>query len=160
MILNRLWLTACALCTIKSRFRINYWNGSAIASERTALALSQMVPTNTEAPNYQQTLESFANFDWSSIGATVERSDQYGAAVSLRFVRRSPSNKFQEIRLCCKNFLRTELPYQLALVMQQLQKFDTRILLDLKCHLYLLLEFVQFVSCSLLRILLRFASPC
>jgi len=73
----------------------------AIASERTALALSQMVPTNIETPNYQQPLESFADFDWSSIGATVERSDQYGAAVvnwrGLRFVRRSPSNKFQEI---------------------------------------------------------------
>lgn len=35
--------------------------------------------------------------------------------------------------------------------MQQLQKFDPRILLDLKCHLFLRLEFVLYESCSLLR---------
>lgn len=72
-----------------------------VALERIADSIQQLVPISTAAPNYQRPLESFAQFDWESIGATVERSDQYGAAIvswrSLQFVRRSPSNKFKEI---------------------------------------------------------------
>ena len=71
-----------------------------IALENIATSIQQLVPLSTAAPNYQQPLESFARFDWESISATVERSDQYGAAIvswrGLQFVRRSPSNKFGE----------------------------------------------------------------
>jgi hypothetical protein len=71
-----------------------------VALERIADSIQHLVPVSTAAPNYQQPLESFAQFDWSTIGATVERSDQYGAAIiswrGLQFVRRSPSNKFGE----------------------------------------------------------------
>lgn len=71
-----------------------------VALERIAESIQLLVPVSTAAPNYQQPLESFARFDWESIGVTVERSDQYGAAIvswrGLQFVRRSPSNKFCE----------------------------------------------------------------
>ncbi len=63
-------------------------------------------------------------------------------------------------RLCCKNFLRTEQSLQSARVIQQLRKFETRTLLDLKCLVFLLLEFVPCESCSLLRTPSKFASPC
>ncbi|MEP0755614.1 single-stranded DNA-binding protein [Trichocoleus sp. Lan] len=67
---------------------------------RLADAVERMAPANTVAPNYQRPLESFTKFDWASISATVERSDQYGAAVvnwhGQQFTRRSPSNKFGE----------------------------------------------------------------
>lgn len=72
-----------------------------VALERIAQCLEQHTPQVTYAPNYTFPLESFASFDWESIGATVERTDNYGAAiVSWRgnnFVRRSPNNKFGEI---------------------------------------------------------------
>ena len=72
----------------------------AVASERTSEAVQQMAQLNIEAPNFQRSLETFAQFDWASIGATVERTDQYGAAIvswrGLQYVRRSPSNKFGE----------------------------------------------------------------
>jgi hypothetical protein len=71
-----------------------------VALECIASAIQQLVPVNTAAPNYQRPLETFTSFDWESINATVERSDQYGAAIvswrGLQFVRRSPSNKFGE----------------------------------------------------------------
>ncbi len=54
----------------------------------------------------------------------------------------------QVSRLCRKNLLRTKDPHQLDLVMQQLEKFETRILLDLKCHLFRCLEFALCGSCS------------
>lgn len=76
-------------------------NRQMLALERLADAVERLAPTTTVAPNYQRPLECFANFDWDSIGATVERSDQYGAAIvswrGFQFVRRSPSNKFGEI---------------------------------------------------------------
>lgn len=72
-----------------------------LALERLADAVERLAPATTLAPNYQHPLEEFTTFDWSSIGATVERSDRYGAAIvnwrGLQFVRRSPSNKFGEI---------------------------------------------------------------
>lgn len=68
------------------------------ALERIAEALDRLAP-NT-APNYQRSLEEFRSFAWESISATIERSDQYGAAIvnwrGYQFVRRSPSNKFGE----------------------------------------------------------------
>lgn len=63
--------------------------------ERIAIA----VEGNQPVPNYLVTLSSFAQFDWSTIGATVETRDRDGAAVVLwhgnRYTRRSASNKFQ-----------------------------------------------------------------
>lgn len=71
-----------------------------VALEKIADALERLAPTSTSAPNYQYPLESFASFDWESIGATVERRDRDGAAIVTwrgnRFVRRAPSNKFGE----------------------------------------------------------------
>ncbi|MFK0730427.1 MAG: single-stranded DNA-binding protein [Gloeotrichia echinulata HAB0833] len=64
--------------------------------ERMAIALDRLSPRT--APNYQFPLELFKGFDWSSISATVEKHDQYGAAVvswnGQQYTRRSPSNKF------------------------------------------------------------------
>ncbi|NJR72945.1 MAG: hypothetical protein HC773_03120 [Scytonema sp. CRU_2_7] len=64
--------------------------------ERMAIALDRLSPRT--APNYQFPLESFKGFDWSAIGATVDKSDQHGAAVvswnGQQYTRRSPSNKF------------------------------------------------------------------
>ena len=72
-----------------------------LALEKLASAVERLVPSTTSAPNLTAPLETFTTFDWASIGATVERSDQYGAAIvfwrGLQFVRRSPSNKYQEI---------------------------------------------------------------
>ena len=72
-----------------------------VAIEKLAELISQLIPTSTAAPNHQAALENFKNFDWASIGANVERSDQYGPGIvtwrGQQFVRRSPSNKFGEI---------------------------------------------------------------
>ena len=74
---------------------------SMVALERIADSLDRHTTPTSNAPNYTFPLESFASFDWESIGASVERTDNYGAAiVSWRgnnFVRRSPNNKFGEI---------------------------------------------------------------
>lgn len=71
-----------------------------LALERLADAVERLTPINTVAPNLQRPLEGFASFDWSSIGATVERSDVYGAAIvswrGQQFVRRAPSNRYGE----------------------------------------------------------------
>lgn len=71
-----------------------------LALERLADAVERLAPTTTTAPNYIYSLESFKRFSWESIGATIERSDQYGPAIvswrGQQFVRRSPSNKFGE----------------------------------------------------------------
>lgn len=65
---------------------------------RIADALERIVPATPKGPNYQYPIESFPDFDWESIGAVVEKSDQYGAAVVLwggrTWLRRSPSNKY------------------------------------------------------------------
>lgn len=64
--------------------------------EKITAALERLAPRT--APNYQYSLESFKTFDWSSIGATVERSDRHGPAVvgwgGQQFIRRSPANKY------------------------------------------------------------------
>ncbi len=64
-----------------------------IALERLVYFVEQLVPEKPIVPNYKRSLNSFHNFDWASIGATVEKSDQYGAAIvswkGLRFVRRT-----------------------------------------------------------------------
>jgi len=71
-----------------------------LALERIAEAVERLAPATTAAPSYTYPLESFTSFDWSSIGATVVQSDQYGAAIvnwkGQQYVRRSPSNKFGE----------------------------------------------------------------
>lgn len=65
--------------------------------ERVAQSLEE-AEARKEAPNYQLHLEEFATFDFSSIGATIERADGQGAAIlnwkGRQFVRRSPTNKF------------------------------------------------------------------
>jgi len=65
--------------------------------ERVAQSLEE-AEARKEAPNYQLHLEEFATFDFSSIGATVERSDAQGAAIlnwqGKQFLRRSPTNKY------------------------------------------------------------------
>jgi hypothetical protein len=69
----------------------------AIALEQIAILLQQQLPRQP-APSYEAPLESFSNFDWSSIGAKVEMKDQYGVAVvSYRgeiYKRRSPDNVY------------------------------------------------------------------
>lgn len=71
-----------------------------LALERIALAVETLAPATKAAPSYQHSLENFARFDWATINATVERSDQYGAAIVIwrgqQYFRRSPSNKFGE----------------------------------------------------------------
>jgi len=65
--------------------------------ERVAQSLEE-AEARKEASNYQLHLEEFATFDFSSIGATVERSDAQGAAIlnwqGKQFLRRSPTNKY------------------------------------------------------------------
>ncbi|WP_026736161.1 single-stranded DNA-binding protein [Fischerella sp. PCC 9605] len=69
----------------------------AVSLERMTAALDRLSPRT--APNYQFPLEQFKSFDWSAIGATVERKDQYGAAIvswgGQQFTRRSPANKYE-----------------------------------------------------------------
>ena len=48
------------------------------ALERIADTIERLVPNGAAAPNYQRPLEEFSVFNWSSISAVVERSDQYG----------------------------------------------------------------------------------
>ncbi len=66
--------------------------------ERIAVAVESQAMANVAAPNYQHSLESFNQFNWASIGAAIERSDEYGAAIvswrGQQFTRRSPQNKF------------------------------------------------------------------
>jgi DdrB-like protein len=65
--------------------------------EKITVALEQLAPRT--APNHQYPLESFKTFDWSTIGATVEKSDQHGAAIvswnGQQFIRRSAVNKYK-----------------------------------------------------------------
>lgn len=67
------------------------------ALERIAVALEQLSPRTT--PNYQYSLETFHDFEWDSIGATVIKTDRDGAAVvawnGQHYFRRSPSNKYE-----------------------------------------------------------------
>ena len=69
-----------------------------VALERIAETLERIAPTNTAAPNYTYPLESFSGFDWESIGVTVTRTDNNGAAIvswrGRQFTRRCPTNKF------------------------------------------------------------------
>jgi hypothetical protein len=61
--------------------------------------LNQQSDAERPAPNYQSRIEDFQNFDWASIGATVEYTDSDGVAVvswrGNQFLRRSAQNKFK-----------------------------------------------------------------
>jgi hypothetical protein len=61
--------------------------------------LSQQSDAERPAPNYQSRIEDFQNFDWASIGATIEYTDSDGVAVvswrGNQFLRRSAQNKFK-----------------------------------------------------------------
>lgn len=76
-----------------------FWNRQIKALERIADALEKSSPPAAAAPNYELPLEAFSCFDWTTIGATVERTDKYGAAVvswrGLQFIRRSPENRYK-----------------------------------------------------------------
>lgn len=65
---------------------------------RIADALDRMAPPVQKAPNYQYPIEAFPDFDWGSIGATVEQSDSSGAGLVIWggqiWTRRSPSNRY------------------------------------------------------------------
>jgi hypothetical protein len=65
--------------------------------ERLTQALELLCPEK-KPPNYIFPLENFKEFDWESIGATVDKWDQYGAAIVVwndrRYTRRSPENVF------------------------------------------------------------------
>ncbi len=62
------------------------------------LHLRQLAISSNPAPNYQRPLSEYANFDWSSIGATVLTRDKDGVtAVEWNgqvFKRRAPNNKY------------------------------------------------------------------
>lgn len=53
-----------------------------------------------EEPNLQRPLDQYLTFDWSSIDATIVKSDEYGPAIvecdGRLWTRRSPENKFGE----------------------------------------------------------------
>lgn len=61
---------------------------------------SSLDTTGQPAPNIKRPIEEFKTFDWSSIGASVEFSDEFGPSqVSWKgkvFTRRSPDNKYKE----------------------------------------------------------------
>lgn len=74
----------------------------AALSENNALLrrLVQLLEATPQpAPNYQMKIQDFPNFDWSSIGATVEQTDRDGVAVVAwrgnQYLRRSAQNKFK-----------------------------------------------------------------
>lgn len=66
----------------------------AIAQRLESLEQAQGKP----APDYQFDIGQFKNFDWGQINATIEKRDQYGAAIVLwrgrQYLRRSPQNKY------------------------------------------------------------------
>jgi hypothetical protein len=67
---------------------------------RIASALETIAMSNAKAPNIQRPIESYANFDFDSIGAQVKAADQFGATAldwgGFIWTRRSPQNKFGE----------------------------------------------------------------
>ena len=69
----------------------------AIALEKIAQLLERSLPRQP-APNHRAILEKFHEFDWSSINAQVEITDQFGVATVIwqgdRYKRRSPENKY------------------------------------------------------------------
>lgn len=69
----------------------------AIALERIADLLEQQQP-EAKALNFTARMEDFKTFDWSRIGASVVKSDQYGAAIVVyrgrEYYRRSPENSY------------------------------------------------------------------
>ena len=68
-----------------------------VALEKIAQLLQQQLPRQP-APDYQAILEKFKYFNWSSIGATVEMKDPYGASLvkwnGKLYQRRSPDNAY------------------------------------------------------------------
>ena len=69
----------------------------AIALEKIAQLLARSLPRQP-APNYKAILEKFHEYDWSTINAQVELTDQFGVATVIwqgdRYKRRSPNNKY------------------------------------------------------------------
>jgi len=67
---------------------------------RIAIALETLAMANAPAPNFAKPIESYRNFDFDSIGATVKATDGNGAIAlewgGYTWTRRSPSNKFSE----------------------------------------------------------------
>ena len=69
----------------------------ATALEQIALILAKSTPKQ-EPPNYKAILETFNEFNWASISAEVETTDNYGVASVIwqgdRYKRRSPQNAY------------------------------------------------------------------
>ena len=79
---------------------INLMQLIAQSAARIADALEMLAPP--AKPQHKEIpLESWRGFDWSTIGAKVELSDNYGAAIvswrGQQYQRRSPNNKFGEV---------------------------------------------------------------
>jgi hypothetical protein len=70
---------------------------TAIALEKIAELLGRSIPRSA-APNYKGILEQWRKFDWASIGAEIEITDNYGVASVIwrgeRYKRRSPENAY------------------------------------------------------------------
>ena len=81
----------------------NQQTGEMDSLERIAIALERIADCleaqqQPHAPNFSANIEEFKSFDWGSIGATVDKTDQYGAAIvsyrGKQYLRRSPNNNF------------------------------------------------------------------
>jgi len=76
---------------------IHFQEQQAIALEKMIQLLERSLPRQP-APNYRAILENFHEFDWSSINAQVEITDQSGVATVIwqgdRYKRRSPNNSY------------------------------------------------------------------
>lgn len=70
------------------------------ALSRIAIALETIAMTNAPAPNFIKSIEMYADFDFTTIGAVVKQYDQNGPTElewgSYLWTRRSPQNKFGE----------------------------------------------------------------
>jgi len=67
---------------------------------RIAVALETLAMANAPAPNFAKPIETYKNFDFETIGATVKATDGSGAIAlewgGYTWTRRSPQNKFSE----------------------------------------------------------------
>ena len=92
---------------------------------------------------YVEKIAAHVNWTSQTVREVLHRWEKQGLEGLWELPGRGGKAKWNEKGLCCKNFLRTEQSLQSARVIQQLRKFETRTLLDLKCLVFLLLEFVR-----------------
>lgn len=69
-------------------------------TDRIARALEQLAMSNAKEPNFSKPIESYRDFDFETIGATIKARDEHGATAlewgGFIWTRRSPQNKFGE----------------------------------------------------------------